>query len=64
MESTKTPPGITGPQEGRNVSVVPVRPVDIGAFLPPPALDGEAMKRLLSIAEKYGQKVFPPDYLG
>ena len=38
------------------------QPVAVGAFLAPP--DGEAMKKILPIAERYGQKLFPPDYLG
>ncbi len=40
------------------------RPVAIGEFLPPPTMDEEAMKKILPIVEKYGQKLFPPDYLG
>ncbi|HTI07681.1 MAG TPA: cupin domain-containing protein [Puia sp.] len=40
------------------------RPVAIGAFLAPPLMDEEAMKKILPIVEKYGQKLFPPDYLG
>jgi hypothetical protein len=38
------------------------RPVALGAFLRPP--DGEAMKKIIPITEKYGQKLFPPDFLG
>lgn len=38
--------------------------VAIGTFLPPPPMDEEAMKQMLPIVEKYGQKLFPPDYLG
>jgi quercetin dioxygenase-like cupin family protein len=38
-------------------------PVPFDTFLPPPALDPEALKKLIGIAEKYGQKVYPPDYL-
>ena len=38
------------------------QPVAVGAFLPPP--DEEAMKKILPIAERYGTKVYPPDYLG
>jgi len=38
-------------------------PVAPGTFLPPPQLDEESLKKLLAIAEKYGQKLFPPDYL-
>ena len=40
------------------------KPVAAGAFLPPPPMDAEEQKRLQGIAEKYGQKLFPPDYLG
>ena len=40
------------------------QPVAIGAFLPPPPMDEAAMKKILPIVEKYGQKLFPPDYLG
>ena len=40
------------------------RPVAIGSFLAPPLMDEEAMKKILPIVEKYGQKLFPPDYLG
>jgi hypothetical protein len=40
------------------------KPVAIGSFLAPPLMDEEAMKKILPIVEKYGQKLFPPDYLG
>jgi hypothetical protein len=40
------------------------KPVSPGAFLPPPHLDDEKIKNLQEMAKKYGQKVFPPDYLG
>jgi quercetin dioxygenase-like cupin family protein len=40
------------------------QPVANGAFLPPPAMDPETMKKLQAIAEKYGQQVYPPDALG
>ena len=40
------------------------QPVAIGAFLPPRQMDAEAMKKIQPIVEKYGQKLFPPDYLG
>ncbi|QEM10792.1 cupin domain-containing protein [Mucilaginibacter rubeus] len=39
-------------------------PVASGTFLPPPALTEDDLARLKSIAEKYGQKLYPPDYLG
>lgn len=38
-------------------------PIALGDFLPPPPMDPESIKKLIAIAEKYGQKVFPPDYL-
>lgn len=39
------------------------KPVAFGSFLPPPAMTPEDQKKLSAIAEKYGQQVFPPDYL-
>lgn len=39
-------------------------PVAAGTFLPPPALTEEELTRLRSLAEKHGQKLYPPDYLG
>jgi quercetin dioxygenase-like cupin family protein len=39
------------------------KPVGYGEFLPPPPMDPESAKKLQAIAEKYGQKVYPPDYL-
>lgn len=39
------------------------KPVADGEFLPPPPMDAEAQKKMQAIAEKYGQKVYPPDYL-
>ena len=39
------------------------QPVAAGTFLPPPAMDPAAQQRLMATAEKYGQEVFPPDYL-
>lgn len=38
-------------------------PVAAGTFLPPPMLDQAAQQRMQEIAKKYGQEVFPPDYL-
>jgi len=38
-------------------------PVEPGEFLPPPPMDPETFKKLIPIVEKYGQKVYPPDYL-
>jgi quercetin dioxygenase-like cupin family protein len=38
--------------------------VAAGNFLPPPPMDPESIKKLIPIVEKYGQRVFPPDYLG
>ncbi len=41
------------------------KPVAIGEFLPsPPMDDPEAVKKIQKLAEKHGQKVYPPDYLG
>jgi quercetin dioxygenase-like cupin family protein len=39
-------------------------PVAYGEFLPAPHLDHDAVAKLQEIAEKHGQKVYPPDYLG
>ena len=39
-------------------------PVEPGVFLPPPHLKEEEIKKLQAIAEKHGQKLYPPDYLG
>jgi len=38
-------------------------PVAPGAFLPPPPMDPESIGKLIKIAEQYGQKVYPPDFL-
>ena len=38
-------------------------PVAAGTFLPPPHFEPEEIKRLQEIAKKYGQQVYPPDYL-
>jgi quercetin dioxygenase-like cupin family protein len=40
------------------------KPVEDGMFLPPPLqMKPEEQKQIKSIAEKYGQKLYPPDYL-
>ena len=40
------------------------RPVAAGTFLPPPPPPGPAdQQRLAALAGKYGQELFPPDYL-
>nr|WP_294950015.1 cupin domain-containing protein [uncultured Mucilaginibacter sp.] len=39
-------------------------PVAAGQFLPPPAMDADTAKKMAAIAEKHGQKLYPPDYLG
>jgi hypothetical protein len=39
------------------------KPVAPGTFLPLPRMTPEEQKRIQSIAEKYGQKLYPPDYL-
>ena len=40
------------------------KPVSAGTFLPPPPLDPEGIGKLIKIAEHFGQKVYPPDFLG
>jgi len=40
------------------------KPVAVGEFLPPAPMDPETMKKMVSVAEQYGQKMYPPDYLG
>ena len=40
------------------------QPVAAGQFLPVPHFDADTIKQLQAIAEKHGQQVFPPDYLG
>jgi quercetin dioxygenase-like cupin family protein len=40
------------------------KPVPFGEFLPPPEMDHEKALELQAVAEKHGQKVYPPDYLG
>ena len=40
------------------------KPVAADAFLPPPQnMTPEEQKQVQSIAEKYGQKLYPQDYL-
>lgn len=39
-------------------------PTTAGVFLPPPVLGAEELAKLQALAEKHGQKVYPPDYLG
>ena len=39
------------------------KPVAANTFLPPPHMTLEEQKQIQSIAEKYGQKLYPPDYL-
>ena len=38
-------------------------PVAVGEFLPPPPMDPESIKTIQAIAEKYGQILYPPDFL-
>lgn len=40
------------------------KPVALGEFLPPPTMDAETQAKMKAIAEKYGQKLYPPDFLG
>ncbi|CAN5574809.1 hypothetical protein BH09BAC4_BH09BAC4_20940 [soil metagenome] len=39
------------------------QPVDYGEFLPHQPMDKDYVKKLQEIAARYGQQVFPPDYL-
>ena len=39
------------------------QPVPAGTFLPPAPMSPAELARLTAIAEKHGQKLFPPDYL-
>jgi quercetin dioxygenase-like cupin family protein len=38
-------------------------PVAADSFLPAPAMTPESIKKLLTIAEKHGQVIYPPNYL-
>ena len=38
------------------------QPVAWGSFLPVPRMTPEMMKRLNTVAEAYGQRLYPPDY--
>ncbi|WP_184546810.1 cupin domain-containing protein [Mucilaginibacter sp. FT3.2] len=38
-------------------------PAPYGTFLPPPPMDEETLVKLKALAEKHGQKLFPPHYL-
>ena len=38
------------------------QPVAYGEFLPPPIMNAATAERLKTIAEKYNQETFPPDY--
>jgi len=38
-------------------------PVEANTFLPPPHLDPEILKKFQATAERYGQQLFPPDFL-
>ncbi|WP_375436574.1 cupin domain-containing protein [uncultured Hymenobacter sp.] len=39
------------------------QPVAPDTFLPPPPMDPAAQQKMQELAQKYGQQVFPPDYL-
>ena len=39
------------------------KPVAPNTFLPTPQMDNEMLKKMLKVAEKYGQEIYPPDYL-
>ncbi|MCW3465959.1 cupin domain-containing protein [Chitinophaga nivalis] len=38
-------------------------PVEFGQFLPAPQIDQASMEKLIILAGKYGQEIFPPDFL-
>ncbi|WP_298906338.1 hypothetical protein [uncultured Nostoc sp.] len=38
-------------------------PVAAGTFLPPPTMDEAAQQWMQEITRKYGQEVYPPDYI-
>ena len=40
------------------------QPVETGTFLKPSAPTGEQLEKMKSLAEKYGQELYPPDFLG
>ena len=39
------------------------QPAAAGEFLPAPPMNPEALKHLQSVAEKYGQVLYPPNFL-
>ena len=39
------------------------KPVATGEFLPPPIMDPQSAEKMVAIAKKHGQIVYPPDYL-
>lgn len=39
------------------------KPIANDEFLPPAPMDEATMKKMVELAEKYGQKLYPPDYL-
>ena len=39
-------------------------PVGTRVIYPPPPMDPQSIEKLIEIAEQYGQKVYPPDFLG
>jgi hypothetical protein len=40
------------------------KPIEAGKFLPPHPLTPQELRKLQELAEKYGQKLYPPDFLG
>ena len=40
------------------------KPVEGGVFLAPPSFTKDELNKLKLLAEKYGQELYPPDYLG
>ncbi|WP_221392479.1 cupin domain-containing protein [Dyadobacter sp. NIV53] len=39
------------------------KPIEAGTFLPPTVMSQEELDKVKSLAEKYGQQLFPPDFL-
>jgi quercetin dioxygenase-like cupin family protein len=39
-------------------------PVTPGTFIQPPPIDEEGFKKITALVEQYGQKLYPPDFLG
>ncbi|MGI4865171.1 MAG: hypothetical protein ACRYFZ_14715 [Janthinobacterium lividum] len=55
--------GGPGPHALIQESFYVIEAVAAGVFLPKPELSSEDLKNLQATAQRYGQEVFPPDYL-